>query len=68
MTTAGGWVAGCLDWARMAKLLWFIGATVGGALGWWLGAFVGIMTAAILSAVGTGVGIYYARRLSADHF
>jgi hypothetical protein len=29
---------------------------------------VGIMTAVILSAIGTGVGIYYARRYSADHF
>jgi hypothetical protein len=45
----------------MAKLLMFVGATVGGAIGWWLGARVGIMTAFIVSMLGTGVGIYGGR-------
>ena len=52
----------------ISKLLWFVGATLGGAIGWWLGNLVGIMTAVILSAVGTGVGIYAARRLADEYF
>lgn len=40
----------------------FIGASIGGALGWWLGAFVGTMTAFFLSVVGTALGVYFARR------
>jgi hypothetical protein len=52
----------------MVKLLWLVGATAGGAIGWWLGALVGTMTAVLLSALGTGVGIYAARRLAAEYF
>ena len=48
----------------MSKLLTFLGATVGGAIGWWLGARVGTMTAFMVSTVGTGVGIYAGRWLS----
>jgi hypothetical protein len=48
----------------MSKLLTFLGATVGGAIGWWLGARVGIMTAFIVSMLGTGVGIYAGRRVA----
>ena len=40
----------------------FIGATVGGAVGWWAGAFIGVMTGFFLSVVGMAVGIYLARR------
>ena len=46
----------------MTKLMGFIGATVGSAIGWWLGAKVGIMTAYMVSTVGSGVGIYFGRR------
>jgi membrane protein YqaA with SNARE-associated domain len=46
----------------MAKVVAFIGATLGGALGWWLGASFGVFTALVLSTVGTGAGIYYSRR------
>jgi hypothetical protein len=42
----------------MRKLLGWIGATVAGALGWWAGARVGVMTAAVVSAVATGAGLY----------
>jgi len=45
-------------------LLTFLGATVGGAIGWWLGARVGIMTAFFVSMLGTGVGIYAGRWLA----
>jgi len=48
----------------VSKLLTFLGATVGGAIGWWLGARVGIMTAFFVSMLGTGVGIYAGRWLA----
>jgi hypothetical protein len=56
------------DAIGMEKLFWLIGATVGGWLGWWLGERMGIMGAVILSAVGTGVGIYLAHRIIRDYF
>ncbi len=52
----------------MSKLLAFLGATVGGAIGWWLGARVGTMTAFIVSTVGTGLGVYAGRRIAASVF
>ena len=42
----------------MSKFLGLVRATVGGWLGWWIGAHVGIMTAFLLSMVGTGLGMY----------
>jgi len=48
----------------MAKLLTFIGATVGGAIGWWIGAGVGTMTAFFVSVVGTALGVYAGRRIA----
>lgn len=46
----------------MRKLIVFIGATLGGWVGWFAGTRFGIMTAFMLSMVGTGAGIYAARR------
>jgi uncharacterized membrane protein YbhN (UPF0104 family) len=46
----------------MGKLAWLVGGTAGGAVGWWAGESFGFMTAFILSTVGTGIGIYLARR------
>jgi membrane protein YqaA with SNARE-associated domain len=43
-------------------LLSFLGATIGGSIGWWLGDFVGFMTAFVLSTVGSVLGWWYARR------
>lgn len=40
------------------KLCIFVGMTVGGYAGWWLGEFVGIMTAFIVSSLGSLVGVY----------
>jgi apolipoprotein N-acyltransferase len=45
----------------MNKILLFMGATLGGALGWWIGSFIGIMTACAVSVVLTALGIYLAR-------
>ena len=50
----------------MGKLFSFLGATIGGYAGWFLGAKIGFMTAFMLSIVGTGIGIYYGRRLAAN--
>jgi hypothetical protein len=40
------------------KLLGWVGATVGGGVGWWGGARVGIMTAVFVSAIATGAGLF----------
>jgi uncharacterized membrane protein YeaQ/YmgE (transglycosylase-associated protein family) len=50
----------------MMKLAGFVGATIGGWIGWYAGALVGTFTAFIVSIVGTGFGIYAARRLADD--
>jgi cadmium resistance protein CadD (predicted permease) len=51
----------------VTKLLIFIAATIGGSIGWWLGAFVGIMTAFMVSIVGTAAGVYIARRWASGY-
>ena len=48
----------------MSKLLTLLGATLGGAIGWWLGARLGTMTAFVVSMVGTGFGVYAGRRIA----
>jgi hypothetical protein len=40
------------------KLLIFVGLNVFGAIGWWLGEYVGLMTAFLLSGVGSVFGVY----------
>lgn len=49
---------------NMRKLLVTRLMIVGGWIGWWLGDQVGLMTAFILSMIGTGFGMYFGRRLS----
>ena len=51
----------------MSKLASFIGMTVGGAIGWYAGMVVGYTTAFMLSCVGTGVGLYVARRAAQQY-
>jgi hypothetical protein len=48
-------------------MLGFVGMTLGSALGWWAGAQVGYGTAAILSGVGSGLGLWAFRWLSARY-
>jgi len=48
----------------VSKVLTLLGASVGGAIGWWLGARIGTMTAFVVSTVGTGVGVYAGRRIA----
>ena len=52
----------------MQKLLGGIGAFAGSSLGWTVGAHVSFFTAILVSAVGTGVGLYYGRKLAREHF
>ena len=40
------------------KFCIFVGVNVGGAIGWWLGEMNGIMTAFLLSGVGSIAGVY----------
>ena len=49
----------------MNKLIGGIGATLGSAVGWWLGARGGFFMAFVVSMVGTGLGLYWGRRLAA---
>ena len=51
----------------MSKMFALIGATVGGACGWWLGAHVGLMTAFVCGMVGTAAGTYGGRRAAARY-
>lgn len=51
----------------MGKLLAFLGASIGGAVGWWLGAHLGLMTAFVLSVIGTAGGVYVGRRIAASY-
>jgi hypothetical protein len=45
-------------WGAMRKLLGWVGAILGSSIGWWAGARVGTMTAVLVSAMGTGAGLY----------
>lgn len=52
----------------MSKLLAFFGMTVGGWIGWAVGVRFGLFAAFLLSIVGTGVGLYYGRKLANEYF
>ena len=52
----------------MNKLLAFFGMTIGGWLGWALGSPMGLFAAFILGIVGTGVGLYFGRKVANDYF
>ena len=40
-----------------------LGTFLIGSAGWALGQYVGLGTAVVLSAIGSGVGLYYGRKL-----
>ena len=48
----------------MSRILAFIGMTAGGWIGWEIGALVSTFTAFVVSVVGTGLGLYAARRFT----
>ena len=64
--------AGLLAWAVLAPgpldRQLFIGLTVGGWMGWWLGERFGIMTAFILSTLGSISGVILGWRIGRSHF
>jgi hypothetical protein len=47
----------------MRRLFGMIGTFLVGTLGWSLGEHVGLGTAVVLSAIGSGVGLYWGIRL-----
>jgi hypothetical protein len=51
----------------MKKLLVLVGTTIGSAIGWWIGDHFGIMTAFILSMIGTGLGMYIGIRVAREY-
>jgi len=53
--------------AAVQKLLCMVGATIGGAAGWWIGERFGFMTAFALSTVGTIAGVYLGIRFARDY-
>jgi hypothetical protein len=48
-------------------IIGWLAAFIVGAVGWWLGARVGIGTAVVLSAIGTGIGLYLGYRWFDDN-
>jgi hypothetical protein len=52
----------------MKKLFALIGTFAGSYAGWAIGERFGLMTAWMLSAVGTGVGLYVSMRIMRDYF
>lgn len=46
----------------MRKVVVTAAAILGGWIGWWAGDPFGLMTAFILSMIGTGLGLYFGRR------
>ncbi|MGE0159606.1 MAG: hypothetical protein AB7T31_09335 [Gemmatimonadales bacterium] len=52
----------------MKRLMDFIGMSIGGWLGWAAGAPISFFTAFLISIVGTGLGLYAVRRLTAGMY
>jgi ABC-type lipoprotein release transport system permease subunit len=42
-------------------------STITGTIGWYLGALFGVMTAWMLSVVGTAIGVYYSRKWAIEY-
>ncbi|WFB36821.1 hypothetical protein P3T73_03470 [Kiritimatiellota bacterium B12222] len=51
----------------MNKLCIFIGMTLLGWGGWWLGSMLGVMTAFVLSSIGSLLGIFLGWRINRDY-
>lgn len=51
----------------MTKVAAWLGASVGGGIGWWAGARFGVMTAFFLMVLGTALGGYLTRRWLAEY-
>jgi len=51
----------------MSTWLALIGATIGGAVGWWGGSPFGFLGSFFLGIIGTAVGTYVGRRIARDY-
>jgi hypothetical protein len=51
----------------MNKVCIFIGMTVFGWIGWWIGDTFGLMTAFVVSSIGSMVGVYVGWRINRDY-
>ena len=51
----------------MNKICIFVGMTVLGWIGWWIGSKLGLMTAFVLSGVGSLIGVYVGWRINRDY-
>ena len=52
----------------MRKIIYVVGMSLGGAVGWYMGSQAGgIMTAYFSSVVGTAFGMYYARKINNNY-
>ena len=51
----------------MKKLILFISITIFGWMGWWLGEHVGLMTAYIVSVVGSLFGVFAGVRFNQNY-
>jgi hypothetical protein len=52
----------------MKKTRIFVGLTVLGWVGWWIGSKIGLMTAFVVSGIGSMVGVYVGWRINRDYF
>ena len=52
----------------MERMAGFLGGTVGSWIGWKLGAPLGLFAAFVVSTIGTGVGVFFAKRLARHHW
>ena len=48
----------------MTKICGSLGAFLGSSVGWWVGSQAGMMTAFVVSMIGTGLGIWAGRRIA----
>lgn len=50
------------------KMIKIVASTLGSYVGWWLGAHLGLMTAFVLSIIGTAFGVYLANLWASEYF
>jgi hypothetical protein len=49
-------------------MLIFVLATLLGIVGWWLGSYIGLMSAWVVSGLGSILGVYLGWRIGRDYF
>jgi len=60
-------ITGRVNYSNMKKIVLFISITIFGWIGWWLGAHIGIMTAYLISFVGSLLGGYVGVRINQNY-